>query len=52
MIVKAKKSSFFKLDVQFLGHVVTVSEIKADPVKTEAIRNAARPINVSEVSMD
>lgn len=47
--VKAKKCSFFKPEVQFLGHVVTANGIKSDPVKTEAIRNAARPTNVSEL---
>lgn len=47
--VKAKKCSFFKPEVQFLGHVVTANVIKTDPVKTEAIRNAARPTNVSEL---
>lgn len=47
--VKAKKCSFFKPEVQFLGHVVTANGIKTDPVKTEAIRNAARPTNVSEL---
>lgn len=41
LTVKAKKCSFFKPEVQILGHVVTASGIKTDPVKAEAIRNAA-----------
>lgn len=47
--VKAKKSSFFKPEVQFLGHVVIANGIKTDPVKTEVITNAERPTNVSEL---
>lgn len=35
--IKAKKCSFFKPEVQFLGHVVTANGIKTDPVKTEVI---------------
>lgn len=41
--VKAKKCSYFKPEVQFLGHVVTANGIKTDPFKTKAIRNAASP---------
>lgn len=47
--VKAQKCSFFKTEVQFLRYVVTTSGIKTAPVKTEAIRNAARATNVSKL---
>ena len=47
--VKAKKCSFFKEEVKFLGHVVSARGIQTDPGKAESIRNAARPTNISEL---
>ena len=47
--VKAKKCSFFRHEVTFLGHVVSKDGIRTDPAKTDIIRCLAKPQNVTEL---
>lgn len=44
--LKKKKCSFFKTEVEFLGHIVTSGGVKADPKKVEAVRKFPRPTSV------
>lgn len=44
--LKKKKCSFFKTEVEFLGHTVTSGGVKADPKKVEAVRKFPRPTSV------
>lgn len=46
MKLKKKKCSFFKTEVEFLGHIVTSGGVKADPKKVEAVRKFSRPSSV------
>lgn len=47
--LKAKKCSFFKKEVSFLGYVVSETGIKTDPAKTESIEKIPTPNNVTEL---
>lgn len=47
--LNASKCEFGLTEIKVLGHVITSQGIKPDPAKTEAIRNAPAPKNVSEV---
>ncbi|KAL8133961.1 hypothetical protein AgCh_009146 [Apium graveolens] len=47
--VKFSKCEFFLREVQFLGHVISIEEIKVDPSKIEAILNWERPKTPTEV---
>ena len=47
--VKAKKCSFFRHEVTFLGHVVSKDGIRTDPAKTDIIRCLAKPQTVTEL---
>ena len=47
--LKAKKCSFFKREVAFLGHIVTEHGVMTDPGKTRAVDEWKTPENVSEL---
>ena len=47
--LKAKKCSFFRKEVIFLGHVVSENGITTDPSKTEAVEEWPTPRNVTEL---
>ena len=47
--VKRKKSAFGRLQVKFLGHVVSESGIAMDPDKVHAMLSLAAPQNVSDL---
>ena len=46
---KLSKCDFWLKEVSFLGHIVSVEDIRVDPVKIEAIVNWKPPRNVIEV---
>lgn len=43
------KCSFFKTEIEYLGHTVERNKIRKSPAKVAAIRNMPRPVNVYEV---
>ena len=47
--LKSSKCSFFKHEVQFLGHIVSADGVRTDPSKVKAIVNMKSPTNVSEL---
>ncbi len=49
LTINLKKSNFCLQEITFLGHVVNVQGIAADPSKVEAIRDYPAPTNIKEV---
>ena len=49
MTVNAKKCSFCRKELVYLGHVVTTDGVKPDPVKVTAVRDAQVPRTVKQV---
>lgn len=47
--LKAKKCSFFKQEVTFLGHIVSREGVKTDPSKTRAVMDWKIPQSVTEL---
>ena len=47
--LKPSKCKFFKLQVTYLGHIVSKDSIETDPKKLEAIKNWPIPKRVTEV---
>lgn len=47
--VKAKKCSFFRHEISYLGYLISEHGLKPDPSKCETVRNVARPRCVKEV---
>ena len=47
--LKPKKCTFFRKEVQFLGHVVSCHGVKTDPKKVEAVTKMKPPQNVKEL---
>jgi hypothetical protein len=47
--LKPEKSIFFGKQVNYLGHVISASGIKADPKKTEVVQNFPRPTKIVEI---
>lgn len=47
--LKIEKSSFFKNEVSYLGHIISENGIKADPKKTECMTNFPKPNNITEM---
>ena len=45
--LKPKKYSLLKLEVPFMGPVISRESIKPDPAKTEKVRNHPRPMDVA-----
>jgi len=43
------KCNFWKKEVKFLGHIVSVKGLSVDPLKVEAIQNWQPPKNVTKV---
>ena len=44
-----KKSSFMRIEIIYLGFVISANELKMDPEKVEAIKNWPSPKSVFEV---
>ena len=49
MFVKCKKCFFGKTSVKYLGHIVEVDSLSADPDKVEAICTWLNPTTVKEL---
>ena len=47
--LKPSKCEFCKSSVTYLGHIISVNGIEADPTKTEVIKNWPTPSNVQDV---
>ena len=47
--LKPSKCEFFKLQITYLGHIVSKDSIETDPKITEAIKNWPVPKTVTEV---
>ncbi|PIK37693.1 Retrovirus polyprotein [Apostichopus japonicus] len=47
--IKLKKCSFFKTKVSYLGHEVSSEGVRADPSKTEAVKEWPKPTKVKEL---
>ena len=47
--LKPKECFFAKLQVEYLGHVVSAMGIETDPKKIEAVQEYPIPVNVKEV---
>ncbi|VDI46195.1 Hypothetical predicted protein [Mytilus galloprovincialis] len=47
--LKAAKCSFFKHEVEYLGHIVSTEGVRTDPSKVRAIAKMESPQNVSEL---
>jgi hypothetical protein len=43
MTINLEKSNFIQKEVKFLGHILTIDGIKADPEKVSAIRSFPVP---------
>ena len=49
MTLNSDKCEFSKTEVKFLGHIIDQNEVRADPLKTEAIMKMAAPQNTTEL---
>jgi hypothetical protein len=49
MLINMKKSSFMKIELIYLGFVISTNELRMDPDKVEVIKNWPSPKNVFEV---
>ena len=49
MLVNMNKCSFMKIELIYLGFVISANELKMDPEKVEVIRNGPSLRNVFEV---
>ena len=49
LFAKHKKCFFGKILVKYLGHIVEVGSLRADPDKVEAIRTWPKPTTVKEL---
>jgi hypothetical protein len=47
--LKPAKCSFFRQEVEFLGHVISRDGVQTDPKKIEAIKNIGIPKNVTDL---
>lgn len=47
--VKLEKCSFFKKEVQYLGHLISEEGVSTDPSKITAVANWPRPTNIAEL---
>ena len=47
--LKPKKCTFFRTEIQFLGHIVSRHGVKTDPKKVEAVSNMKVPLNIKEL---
>ena len=47
--LKPSKCEFFKSNITYLGHIVSVAGIKTDPKKIEAVKNWTVPKTVTDV---
>ena len=48
LTINLEKSHFFRLEVKFLGHILTSTGIKPDLEKIEIIQNFLRPRNLKD----
>ena len=48
-LVKKEKCSLAKEEVHYLGHIICVGGVKADPKKIEAMSSWPQPKNVKEL---
>jgi hypothetical protein len=49
LYAKASKCEFGKVEVEFLGHIVTQSGVKVDAKKVEAVRSWPLPLNIHDL---
>ena len=49
LLINMKKSSFMKIELIYLGFVISANELRMDPDKVEVIKNWPSPRNVFEV---
>ena len=49
LYAKLNKCDFWLKKVSFLGHIVSVEDIRVDPIKIEAVANWKPPRNVTDV---
>lgn len=49
MKIKLEKCKFFEKNIIYLGHEISVDGIRPNPKKIEAIRNAPRPENLTQL---
>lgn len=47
--VNAKKCSFFKISIEYLGNLITKGTVRPSPRKVEALEKSAVPTNVKQV---
>ena len=48
LFVNAKNSEFFLTEFHYLGHIVSLTQVRMDPKKLKAILKWPRPANVHE----
>jgi hypothetical protein len=49
LLINMKKSSFMKIELIYLGFVISVDKLRMDPDKVEVIKNWPSPKNIFEV---
>jgi hypothetical protein len=49
LLINIKKSSFMKIELIYLGFVISANELRMDPDKVEVIKNWPSPRNIFEV---
>ncbi|XP_024019017.1 uncharacterized protein LOC112090912 [Morus notabilis] len=49
LVVKKEKCSLAKSEVHYLGHIICVGEVKADPTKIDSMKLWPQPKNVKEL---
>jgi hypothetical protein len=49
LLIKSKNSSFMKIELIYLGFLISSNELKIDPEKVKAIREWSSPKNIFEV---
>ena len=48
-LMNMKKSSFMKMELIYLGFVISIDKLRTDPDKVEVIKNWLSPKNIFEV---